>query len=117
VISGVFNGRGTHLEPILGGAQLGKGDAIVLLILCVGIGKGMGMGMPQLAKSLLVAWDQCAGVPQLLVLGAWVLEQMFDVTSVWPSILYAWIIGVGCLAAYEASSCVEFTYQTESLGT
>eukprot|EP00978_Attheya_sp_CCMP212_P014897 scaffold38243_cov51-Attheya_sp.AAC.2 len=103
VMTGVSDGV-TNLEPILGGAQLGVGAALVLLISYVGIGKVM--GMPQLTNALLVASGRCA--VQLFVLGAWVLERMFAVTSAWP--ICAWIVGVGCLAAYDASSRVEFTY-------
>lgn len=64
------------------------------------------IGLDKLAGLILAA---CArATVQLFLLGAFVLQTLFGTTR--PAIVWAWIVGVGLVAAGEASSRVEYTY-------
>jgi len=65
------------------------------------------MGLYQLARDLLFACVRATA--QLFLLGALILQRLFGTTK--PAIVWTWIIGVGLLAAQEASSRVEYTYE------
>lgn len=64
------------------------------------------IGLPQLAKELMTACLRSTA--QLYLLGGLILQRLFGTTK--PALVWTWIVGVGLLAAQEASSRVEYTY-------
>lgn len=64
------------------------------------------MGLHHFARHLLLACFRAAA--QLFLLGGLILQRLFGTTK--PTIVWTWIIGVGLLAAQEASLHVEYTY-------
>jgi putative ABC transport system permease protein len=64
------------------------------------------IGLPQLAKEILAACFRSTA--QLFLLGGFMLQRLFGTTK--PAIVWTWIVGVGLLAAQEASSRLEYTY-------
>jgi putative ABC transport system permease protein len=93
----------SRLPAVLGLKQLFVGSSLVIVF---GGFFMTHMGLYQLATHLLFACVRATA--QLFLLGALMLQKLFGTTK--PAIVWTWIVGVGLLAAQEASSRVEYTY-------
>ena len=93
----------SKLPAILGLKQLFVGSSLVIVF---GGFFMTHMGLYQLATHILFACVRAT--VQLFMLGALILQKLFGTTK--PAIVWIWIVGVGLLAAQEASSRVEYTY-------
>ena len=93
----------SSLPAVLGTPQLLASTALVsffggFIMSHIGINKLAGEILAACARSTL----------QLFLLGAFVLQKLFGTTK--PAIVWTWIVGVGLVAAREAYSRVEYTY-------
>jgi putative ABC transport system permease protein len=93
----------SRLPAVLGLKQLFVGSSLVIVFGGFFMTR---MGLYQLATHLLFACVRATA--QLFLLGALMLQKLFGTTK--PAIVWTWIVGVGLLAAQEASSRVEYTY-------
>jgi len=91
------------LPASLGMKQLAVGTALVSTFGGVFMSQ---IGLRQLAYDILAACVRSTA--QLFLLGAFILQRLFGTTR--PAVIWTWIVGVGLLAAQEASSRVEYTY-------
>lgn len=64
------------------------------------------MGLHNLSKDILVASVRAAA--QLYLLGGLILQKLFAATC--PAVVWAWIVGIGLLAANDATLRAEYTY-------
>ena len=95
--------KASTLPSALGTKQILAGSVLVSTFGGVFMSR---IGLPQLAKEILAACVRSTA--QLFLLGGFILQRLFGTTK--PAIVWAWIVGVGLLAAQEASSRVEYTY-------
>lgn len=64
------------------------------------------LGLPGLSRAVLTSALRCT--VQLFLLGAFFLERLFGTRR--PLIVFAWIAGVGLVAAHEAMGRVDYSY-------